>query len=111
MSVRTKSTRLPPPPAPRESRPPLESRSLPLPPRSNRSLNFRGSQENIRVTLGLSKAEFQSLLRALRDSESEKPKTSAQHDEDEGWLDWAMRQAKEYGPAIAQLVKTVAAAA
>ncbi len=48
--------------------------------------------------------ELASLRRAVRDAQSRKPKTPKQHREDEDWLDWAIRKAKQYAPEIAELL-------
>lgn len=55
----------------------------------------------------MTKRELAELKRAIRDSDSRKPKTQQQHDEDVDWLDWAIDKAKKYGPQLAQLLAEV----
>jgi hypothetical protein len=55
--------------------------------------------------LGLTQPELKALRRAFGDTKSKKPKTKAQHEEDESWLDWGLRNAKKYGPALLELLE------
>lgn len=79
---------------------------LPQPPplKSQSTRRFSGNLESIRAELHLTPAEFKALRIALRDPQQ--PKTSQHHKEDESWLDWAIRNAKKYGPQLVKLIET-----
>lgn len=73
-------------------------------PNSGRSLPFAPNLDAIRTRLRLTPDEFKSLRRALKDAETAKPKTLAHHQEDEDWLQWALKAAKKYGPSLVELL-------
>lgn len=92
------------PPYPRKHALPPPPRSHLPNPNSGRSLPFAPNLAAIQSRLGLTNSEFASLRRALRDAETEKPKTLANHKDDEDWLQWALKAAKKYGPSLLELM-------
>lgn len=72
------------------------------------SPKFQGSLEAIRAELKLSPAEFKALRRAFHDAEHPKAKSPKHEEEDEDWIDWGLRQAKRFGPALLKLIESVA---
>jgi len=70
--------------------------------------SFGPDLPSIRRQLELSHSDFNALLRAIRDTEEGTSKTPSQHEEDETWLDWAIKAAKKYGPQIAELIAAAA---
>jgi hypothetical protein len=87
---------------------PNQRRRKPLPPLPSQvpkraRFNSSSSLSDIQASLGLNNQEFNALKRAIRDSENLKPKQAKQHEEDEDWLDWAIKKGKQYGPELMQL--------
>lgn len=73
-------------------------------PKLRKSMSFEPDLSSIRQQLGLSVSDFSALRRALHDAETGKHKLDSQHEEDESWIDWALKTAKRYGPQLAELM-------
>lgn len=80
-----------------------QRRPLPTPPSSAPSPLRLNKAETLARSLGLSRAQYNALVRAIRDSETERPKPAKQHKEDTDWLKWAMDNAMKYGPQLVKL--------
>ncbi len=63
------------------------------------------SLQQLEAELQLSRQQINELRRALRDTQTRKPKTPVQHEQDQSWLDWALAAAKKYGPQLLALLE------